>query len=132
MEGFGAFLAKAHEETVQEYKTNFKETNDYLDLLDNASKEYKASLKKVNPDFDAEYYDRLILKLEEPQTPAPEDLVGFDQLDHIRTPDNVQKSHPPKPPSRQLTNLLTSLLCDLLSFIFYNLRTVPPCAGAFL
>ena len=27
-EGFGAFLAKAHEEAVQEFKANFNETND--------------------------------------------------------------------------------------------------------
>ena len=33
VEGFGASLAKAHEEAIQEYKANFKETDDYLDLI---------------------------------------------------------------------------------------------------
>ena len=46
----------------------------------------KASLMKVNSGFDVEYYDKLILEPDEPQTLAPEDLVGFDQLDPIRTP----------------------------------------------
>ena len=78
MEGIGASLAKALEEPVQEYKANFKETDDYLDHMQDATKEYKAQLKKVNPDFDAEHYDRLILGLDEPQTPAPEEPVGFD------------------------------------------------------
>ena len=31
-----------------------------------ATEEYKEQLKKVNPDFDAEYYDKLILKADEP------------------------------------------------------------------
>ena len=51
-----------------------------------ATKEYKASLKKVNLDFDVEYYDKLILRANEPQTPAPKDPVGFDQLNPIGTP----------------------------------------------
>ena len=66
VEGFGASLAKASEEAVQEYRANFKETYDYLDLMQDATKEYKAQLKKVNLDFDVEHYDRLILGLEEP------------------------------------------------------------------
>ena len=61
-----ALLAQAHEEAVQEYKANFKETNDYLDLIRDATEEYKAQLKKVNPDFDTEHYDRLILEAYEP------------------------------------------------------------------
>ena len=63
--------------------------DDYLDLMQDATEEYKAQLKKVNPDFDTEHYDRLILRLEDPQTPAPEDPVGFDQLDQIGTPGNT-------------------------------------------
>ena len=61
VEGFGASLAKAHEEAIQEYRANFKEMNDYLDLMHNATEEYKGQLKKINPDFDTEHYDRLIL-----------------------------------------------------------------------
>ena len=78
VEGSGASLAKAHKEVVQEYRANFKETNDYLALLNNVAEEYKASLKRVNLDFDAEYYNRLILKLEKSQTLTPEDPIGFD------------------------------------------------------
>ena len=89
MEGFGASLAKAHEEAIQEYRANFKETNDYLDLMHSATEEYKAQLKKVNPDFDAEHYDRLILELEKPQTPTSEDPISFDQLDPIETSGNT-------------------------------------------
>ena len=89
MEGFEASLAKACEEAVQEYRANFKETSDYLDLLNDATEEYKASLKRVNPSFDTEYYDNLILEQEELQTPAIEDSVRFDQLDPIRTPCNA-------------------------------------------
>ena len=42
MEGIGATLAKAREEAVQEYKANFKETDDYLDLMWDATEEYNA------------------------------------------------------------------------------------------
>ena len=63
---------------------NFKDTNDYLDLMRDATMEYKESLKQVDPSFDADYYDRLIIG--EPQTPALEDPIGFDQLDPIGTP----------------------------------------------
>ena len=51
-----------------------------------ATEEYKAQLKKVKPDFDTEYYDRLILEVEEPQTLTLKDPVGFDQLNLIGTP----------------------------------------------
>ena len=81
----GALVAKSHEEDLREYKANFKEMDDYLHLIRDATEKYKTSLKRVNPDFDAEYYDRLILEVEKPQTPAPEDLVGFDQLNPIGT-----------------------------------------------
>ena len=83
VEGFGALLAKALEEAGQEYRAYFKETNDYLDLMQDATEEYKAQLKKVNPDFDAKHYDKLIFELEEPQIPTPE------ELDLIRTSGNV-------------------------------------------
>ena len=59
-----------------------------MDLLNDTTEEYKASLR-MDPNFDAEHYDRLILELEEPQTLAPEDLVGFDQLDPIGTLGNA-------------------------------------------
>ena len=42
VEGFGAFLAKARKEAVQEYRANFKEMSDYLDLMQDATEEYKA------------------------------------------------------------------------------------------
>ena len=64
--GFGPSLAKVRKEAVQEYSANFKETNDCLDLLNDATKEYKASLNRVNLGFDAEYYEKLILELKEP------------------------------------------------------------------
>ena len=83
--GIGALVAKACKEAFQEYKANFKDMKDYLDLMRDATKDYKAQLKKVNPDFDAEHYDKLILKSEEPWTPAPKDLVRFNQLDPIET-----------------------------------------------
>ena len=57
----GAIVAQAREEAVQEYKANFKDTDDYLDLMRDATMEYKESLKWVDPSFDADYYDRLIL-----------------------------------------------------------------------
>ena len=62
MERFVASLAKAREEVVQEYRANFKETSNYLDLMNDAIQKYKASLKRVNPSFDAEYCDNLILE----------------------------------------------------------------------
>ena len=71
-----ALMAQAREKAIQEYKANFKDTDNYLDLMRDATTEYKESLKRVDPNFDADHYDRLILG--EPQTPAPEDQVGFD------------------------------------------------------
>ena len=50
-----------------------------------ATEEYKESLKKVNLDFDADYYDRLILEVGGPLTPVSEDPIRFDQLDPIGT-----------------------------------------------
>ena len=59
--GIGELVAQAHEEAVQEYKANFKDMDDYLDLMRDATEEYKDSLKRVNPDFNADYYDMLFL-----------------------------------------------------------------------
>ena len=81
--GIGTIVAQAREEAVQEYRANFKDTDDYLDLMKDATMVYKESLKWVDPGFDVDYYDRLILG--EPQTLSPEDRVGFDQLDPIGT-----------------------------------------------
>ena len=46
---------------------------DYLFLMRDAVNEYKASIKKVDPTFNEDYYDRFIS--EKPATPAPEDSV---------------------------------------------------------
>ena len=49
---------------------------DYLYLLRDVVNEYKASIKKikkVDPTFDGDYYDRLISG--EPATPTPKDFV---------------------------------------------------------
>ena len=73
--GVGEKVARAREEAIQEYRDNFKDTNDYLDLIRDAIEEYKMVVKKVDPFFDADYYDNLILG--EPQTPTPDDSVGF-------------------------------------------------------
>ena len=86
MAGIGALVAQAHEEVVQGYKANFNDTDNYLDLIRDTTEEYKESLKKVNPDFDADYYDKLILEAGEPQTPAPKDPVRFNQLNLTGTP----------------------------------------------
>ena len=57
--------------------------NDYLFLMRDAVDEYKMAIKKVDPNFDDDYYDNLIFG--EPLTHALEDPVGFDQLDPIGT-----------------------------------------------
>ena len=44
-------------------------------------------MKKFDLNFKGDYYDRLILG--EPQTPTPEDQVGFEQLDQIGKPKTV-------------------------------------------
>ena len=66
-----AKVAKAKADAVQEYKDGFKDTMDYLFLMRDAVNEYKASIKRVDPTFDGDYYDRLISG--ESATPAPED-----------------------------------------------------------
>ena len=66
-----AKVAKAEVDAVQAYKDGFKDTMDYLFLMRDAVNEYKASIKKVDPTFDGDYYDHLISG--EPTTPAPED-----------------------------------------------------------
>ena len=66
-------MAKVRVDAVQEYKNSFKDMVDYLYLMRDVVNEYKASIKKVDPTFDGDYYDCLIFC--EPATPAPEDLV---------------------------------------------------------
>ena len=51
--------------------------------MKDAMAEYKITLKKVDPNFDGDYYDNLIFG--EPLTPAPEDPIGLKQLDPIGT-----------------------------------------------
>ena len=68
-----AKVVKAQVDTDQEYENNFKDTVDYLYLMRDAVNEYKEPIKKVNPSFNGDYYDRLIYG--EPATPALEDLV---------------------------------------------------------
>ena len=46
--------------------------------------EYKIVMKKVDLNFDGDYYDNLIFG--EPLTPASEDLIGFEQHNPIGTP----------------------------------------------
>ena len=70
-EEMAAKVAKAKVDVVQVYKDDFKDTMDYLFLMRDAVNEYKASIKRVDPTFDGDYYDRLISG--EPATPAPED-----------------------------------------------------------
>ena len=76
-------VAKAREKAVQEYKNNVKDAMDYLYLMRDAVDEYKMAIKKVDLNFDGDHYDNLIFG--EPSTPAPEDPVGFKQLDPIGT-----------------------------------------------
>ena len=61
MAKIGAQLAKAPEEAVQEYKANFKDTDAYLVLMRDVVAEYKEAMKRVDPNFDGDYYNRLIL-----------------------------------------------------------------------
>ena len=66
-------MAEAWADAVREYKNGFKHTMDYLFLMRDAVNEYKASIKKVDPTFDGDYYDRLISG--KPDTPTPEDSL---------------------------------------------------------
>ena len=68
-----AKVVKARVDAVQEYNNNFKDTVDYLLLMRDAVNEYKASIKRVDPTFDGDYYDRIISG--EPDTHAPEDSL---------------------------------------------------------
>ena len=87
MADIGEQVTKAREEAVQQYKDNFKDMNDYLKLMRDAVVEYKIAMKRVDPNFDGDNIDSLILG--EPQTLTPEDLVGFEQLDPIGTHGNA-------------------------------------------
>ena len=55
-----AKVAKVEMDAVKAYKDGFKDTVDYLFLMRDAVNEYKASIKKVDPTFDGDHYDRLI------------------------------------------------------------------------
>ena len=66
-----ASVAEAEMDAVKAYKDGFKDKVDYLFLMRDAVNEYKASIKRVDPTFDGDHYDRLISS--EPDTPAPED-----------------------------------------------------------
>ena len=68
-----AKVAEARVDAVQEYKNSFKDTVNYLFLMRDAVNEYKESIKKVDPTFDGDYYDRLIFG--ELDTLAPEDSL---------------------------------------------------------
>ena len=73
-----------------------------------ATTEYKESLKSIDPNFDFDYYDRLILG--DLQTPAFEDPVGFDQLNLIGTlgttagPSTDQDAAPVEKPAKPLAD----------------------------
>ena len=60
--GIGAQIAKAREEAVHECKANFKDTDNYLELIRDAVTEYKQAVRRVDPSFDGAYYDSLILR----------------------------------------------------------------------
>ena len=70
MTGIRALMVQGHKESVQEFKANFKDMDNYLDLMRAATIEYKESLKQVDPSFDADHYDKLIIG--EPHTLALE------------------------------------------------------------
>ena len=59
--GIEELVAQARKEAIQEYKENFKDADDYLDLMRDATMEYKESLKRVDPSFDTDHYGKLIL-----------------------------------------------------------------------
>ena len=61
MAGIGAQVTKAREEAIQQYKANFKDTDDYLKLIRDAVGEYKVAVKRVDPNFDTDYINSLIL-----------------------------------------------------------------------
>ena len=82
--GIGKRVAKAREETVQEYKDQFKDIDNYRDLMRDAVAEYKMAVKKADPPSTLTITTNLILG--EPQILTPEDPVRFEQLDPIGTP----------------------------------------------
>ena len=93
-------MAEARVDAVQEYKASFKDTVDYLFLMRDAVNEYKASIKKVDPTFDDDYYDRLISG--EPATPAPEDSIEAPEeeveQEAAQSTDPKQENAPDQPP----------------------------------
>ena len=67
---------------------------DYLLLMRDVVNEYKASIKRVDPTFDGDYYDRLVSG--EPDTPAPEDS---DEAPLVAVEQGVVQSTEPEQPS---------------------------------
>ena len=65
-----------------------------------AVNEYKASIKKVDPTFDGDYYDRLISG--EPATPAPEDSIEIPkeeaEQEVTQSAEPEQEKAPDQPP----------------------------------
>ena len=72
-----AKVTEARADAVREYKNGFKDTMDYLFLMRDMVNEYKASIKKVDPTFDRDYYDRLISGKSD--TPAPKDSLEMPE-----------------------------------------------------
>ena len=117
--------------------------------MQDAIEEYKAQLKKVNPDFDVDHYDKIILGLEEPQTPTPEDPIGFDQLDPIGTlgnaagPSTIEANaeastsqateqpadKPVNQPADPLAEQPTTWFLSSFFFLFIIFRIDSPCVG---
>ena len=82
---------------MKAYKDGFKDTIDYLYLMRDAVNEYKASIKRVDPTFDGDHYDRLISG--EPDTPAPEDSEDDEPEDAEPGQEDVLADQLPEPPT---------------------------------
>ena len=99
-----AKVAKAKVDAVQEYKNSFKDMMDYLFLMRDAVNEYKASIKKVDPTFDEDYYDSLISG--EPATPAPKDSFEMPEeeaeQEAPQSADSDQETAPAQVPVRPI------------------------------
>ena len=92
-----AKVAKAEMDAVKVYKDGFKDTVDYLFLMRDAVNEYKASIKRVDPTFDGDHYDRLISS--EPATPAPEDSDDDCPEEVKPSQENAPAKQPPEAPT---------------------------------
>ena len=92
-----AKVAKAEMDVVKAYKNGFKDIINYLFLMRDAMNEYKASIKRVDPTFDGDYYDRLISS--EPTTLAPEDSDDDRQEEAEPGQENAPAEQPPEAPT---------------------------------